>query len=297
MKRIRIPGLVDIVLSDDAAEIESLAQNANLDRAYSDRSLIVNGQIIKRVRDALQIGGRPFPTVSPKAAEGRAEAQRALWNRLTALAPTYAQGTDELNDLASFVRGEGPADACGLLVQQVVGRLFVPTFTATQASWDAALVLNQAPRTMNPALLLWWSLTKRVDKAKLLLSAMVAGDLAAVHAIGVALHNIVSGVVLMRQLYSDENGRAALSPESAGSQCIFAPQTVIRQPVTPVDSSEGRLDIQTLVILKLQAANEMQANRDTSFLSQTWSRCPADQWVPALLEGIWRRACQPSSQR
>ena len=297
MKRIRIPGLVDIVLSDDAAEIESLAQNANLDRAYSDRSLIVNGQIIKRVRDALQIGGRPFPTVSPNAAEGRAEAQRALWNRLTALAPTYAQGTDELNDLASFVRGEGPADACGLLVQQVVGRLFVPTFTATQASWDAALVLNQAPRTMNPALLLWWSLTKRVDKAKLLLSAMVAGDLAAVHAIGVALHNIVSGVVLMRQLYSDENGRAALSPESAGSQCIFAPQTVIRQPVTPVDSSEGRLDIQTLVILKLQAANEMQANRDMSFLSQTWSRCPADQWVPALLEGIWRRACQPSSQR
>jgi hypothetical protein len=35
MRRFRIPWLVDIVLSDDAAEIESLAKNPKLDRAYS----------------------------------------------------------------------------------------------------------------------------------------------------------------------------------------------------------------------------------------------------------------------
>ena len=31
------------------------------------------------------------------------------------------------------------------------------------------------------------------------------------------------------------------------------------------------------------------ANRDLVFLSQSWSRCPAEKWVPALLEGVWTR--------
>jgi hypothetical protein len=291
MKRIRIPGLVDIVSSDDASEIENLAQNPNLDRAYTDRSLTVNSLIIKRVRDALQIGGRPFPTVAPKADESRAASQQALWSRLSALAATYAQGPDELEPLAAFVRGNGPSDGCGILVQHVVGRLFAPNFTATQDSWNAALVLNQAPRTMNPALLAWWALTHRVDRAKQLLADMVAGDLAAVHAVGVALHNIVAGVVLMRQLYGDSNRRSALSPQSASSQCLFAPETVLRQPIATVDSAQGRLETGTLVILKLQDANKITPDMNVCFLRETWSRCPAEQWVPALLQGIWRRAC------
>ncbi len=33
MKAIRIPGIVDIVSSDDGAEIEAFAQDPNLDRA------------------------------------------------------------------------------------------------------------------------------------------------------------------------------------------------------------------------------------------------------------------------
>ena len=41
MKRIRIPGIVDIVSSDDAAEIEAFAQDPKLDRAYADHSIPV----------------------------------------------------------------------------------------------------------------------------------------------------------------------------------------------------------------------------------------------------------------
>jgi hypothetical protein len=296
MKRILIPGLVDIVTSDDAAEIESLAQDPNLDRAFSDRSVLANGSILQRVLGILQIDGNPFPTVAPRCAQGRAEAQDALWNRLNALAPAYSAGPDELESLAAFVRGDGPDDSCGILVQQVVGRLFAPDFQATEASWNAALLLDQAVHTLNPGVIAWLALTKQADEAKLLLSDMVGGDLAAVHAVGFALHNIVSGVNLMRQLYSDPAGRAALSPATAGSRCLFAPANVLRQPTAPDSSANGDLETGTLVILNLQAANANAPDANLAFLRETWSRCPAEQWVPALLEGVWCRACDPQTQ-
>jgi len=296
MKRIRIPGAVDIVISEDAAEIQSLAQNPGLDRAYADQSIATNGLILRRVLKVLQFNGKRFPTVSPKDAENRAALQQALWIRLNALAPHFASGPDELESLAAFVRGQRPDDTCGLLVQQVVGSLFNPDFKATQASWDAAVVLDKAPRTMNPVLPLWWALTGKVDRARLLLAEMVGGDLAGIHAIGIALHNIVDGVNQMRQLYNDPAQRAALSGEAASKRCLFAPATVLRQPTVPVGSSEGDLQTGTLLILKLQSANAGAPSEDLAFLSQAWSRCPAEQWVPALLQGIWSRASDRQTQ-
>ena len=118
----------------------------------------------------------------------------------------------------------GAEDSCGILVQQVVGRLFAPNFQATQASWNAALVLDKALHTLNPALIAWLDLTDQIDQAKQLLSDMVGGDLAAVHAIGFALHNIVSGVNLMRQLYSDPASRTALSPEDGRQPMPLCPR-------------------------------------------------------------------------
>jgi hypothetical protein len=283
---------VDIVLSDDAAEIEPLAQNPKLDRAYSDRSLPLNGMILGRVRKVLELDGKPFPTVSPRCAQGRAEAQDALWARLNGLASSLSTGPVELESLAAFVRGEGATEDCGPRVQQVIGRLFASGFTATSASWSAALVLDKAPRTLNPILLVWWSLTGRVQQAKRLLAGMVGGDLAAVHAIGVAIHNIVTGVNLMRQLYSDSS---ALSPQEAGSRCLVAPSTVIRQPASSDNSTQLDLNAATLVLLSLRTANEKTPSRDVAFLRDTWSRCPAEQWVPALLEGIWRRAIKSAA--
>ncbi len=291
MKRLRIPGVVDIISSDDASEIEAFAQDLNLDRAYADHSILTNGKILQRVQSILQIGGKPFPTASSRCAAGRAAAQDALWKRLGSLAADYAGGPNELEDVAAFVRGYGPCNRCGPLVQQVVGQLFSPTFKATTETWNAALVLDQAARTLNLPLLAWWKITGRIDQAKKLLSDMVAGDLAAVHAIGVAVHNLVNGVNLMRELYNDSSNRASLSPAMAGRRCLFAPPSVLRQPTNSENSASGELETGTLVILNLQSANTKTANADLVFLRNTWSQCPAEQWVPALLQGIWRRAC------
>lgn len=131
MKRFRLPGLLDVVVSKDAAEIENFAGNPLLDRAYTNRSLLLNGYILPRVRKVLQVAGRPFPTVAERSAPGREAAQEALWSRLNAEAERLATGPEELEDLALFVRGESSAVSCGPLVQNVVGRLFAPEFKAT----------------------------------------------------------------------------------------------------------------------------------------------------------------------
>jgi hypothetical protein len=291
MKRTHIPGIVDLVFSDDSSEIEEFARDIRLDRAYADHSLLTNRQVLERVQNTLQIGGEPFPTVAARCAQGRAEAQTALWQRLSALAPALASGPPELENLAALVRGQGDPDACGILVQQVVGRIFVPGFTATQESWNAALVLNEALRTINLAELAVWAITDKVDEAKQLLAGLVEGDLAGVHAIGIAVHNIVSGVNLMREFYSDPSNRNALTAEAAATRCIFAPASILRQPTATTPSAAGDLATSTLIVFNLQDANAKAPNADLAFLRGTWSQCPAEQWAPALLAGIWRRAC------
>ena len=292
MKRIRIPGLIDLLVAEDRSDIESITQNPIFDRFYSDRSVFANGCILRQVLGALQFGGKRFPTVCPRDAQGRGTAQQALWERLNSIASVYSTGPDNLDDLASFVRGDVSPDRLGLLVQEAVGRLFVPLFNSTPETWNAALVLDAAPRNMNPFQIAWWALTRKVDKAKRLLASLVDGDLAAVHAVGVALHNIVRGVDLMRQLYSDASSRASLTPEDVSRRCLFAPETVLRQPTGPDPSGAGEYEGHTLVMLKLQTVNAKTPDANVAFLRNTWSQCPAEQWVPALLAGIWRRACR-----
>ena len=92
----------------------------------------------------------PFQPFRRASAEGRAAAQEALWKRLNSITPGYSSGPDQLENLAAFVRGEVQDDACGPLVQQVVGELFSATFKASAESWNAAFVLNEALHTLNP---------------------------------------------------------------------------------------------------------------------------------------------------
>ena len=46
--------------------------------------------------------------------------------------------------------------------------------------------------------------------------------------------------------------------------------------------------VRSLFVLKLVTATQGGTNRD--LVSNSWSRWPAESWVPALLEGVSRRA-------
>jgi hypothetical protein len=78
-------------------------------------------------------------------------------------------------------------------------------------------------------------------------------------------------------------------------ECLFAPAAVVRQAKTSGEVDGCPLRKGSLFYLGLGSASKGAANRDLVFLSQSWSRCPAEKWVRALLEGVWNVAVHESA--
>jgi hypothetical protein len=194
-----------------------------------------------------------------------------------------------LEPLAEWVRGIGAAEKLGLLVQQSIGRLFVETFTATEESSAAARTVLEAAGSSNVLKMLGWLISGRLERAKTLLASMVNGDLAGVIALIAARQLIVDGLHKMRQLAADPALRSSITTDAAVDECLFAPATVVREAKTSGEVGGCSFRRGSLFILELESASKGAANRDLVFLSQSWSRCPAEKWVPALLEGVWTR--------
>ncbi|MEI9979747.1 MAG: hypothetical protein WDN23_12275 [Edaphobacter sp.] len=192
--------------------------------------------------------------------------------------------------MATWIRGVGSDEEVGILAQQLLGQLFKSDFTATAESWDAARVLVSAPRSPNLPKILWWFVTGKVRRAKRLLAGKVDKDLSAVNAIGIAVHNVVKGFRRMRVLYADVGMRSTLSAEAAASQCLFAPVSVYRQATGPGKIEDCPFPKNSLFVLNIGEASRMEDGHTLVFMEESWSRCPASLWVPALLEGVWKRA-------
>jgi hypothetical protein len=300
MKRTYFPGITDVVVVTDPGEIRTVSNDARLDRDFAvGHGPVRNGQRIRKMLRIFSANGRLFPTMLPRTNPSRAAAQEELWSRLNAKADEVRHGPAELEPLAEWVRGNGTAEKLGLLVQQSVGRLFVETFTATDESWAAACMVLEATSSSNALKMLWWRISGRLERAKTLLASMVNGDLAGTNGISVALHHIVDGLHKMRQLAADPTLRASKTTEAAVDECLFAPSTAVREAKTSGEVGGCPFRKGSLFILGLGSASKGAANRDLVFLSQSWSRCPAEKWVPALLEGVWTRvlATLPASEK
>jgi hypothetical protein len=119
---------------------------------------------------------------------------------------------------------------------------------------------------------------------------MVADDLSGLNAIGIAVHNLVKGIRQMRVLYSDASARSGLTPDEAARQCLFAPVSLYRQATAAVQFGTYSIPRKALCVLDIGTASRQDGGRPLVFMEDTWSRCPAAAWVPAMLEGQWRRA-------
>jgi hypothetical protein len=290
MKRRRVPGLIDLFEVSDPNEIKALARDPHLDRKFETATCPFNSLLLKRSLTVLSFRGRRFPTMTPRDDAQRISSQQELWNTLSEKAASIKSGPEELAPLADWVRGVGPDAQLGILVQQLLGQLFLSKFAATGDSWSAAKVLVAAPRSKNLPLMLWWFVSGKVRRAKRLLAGMVNDDLSAVNAIGIAVHNVVKSLRHMRLLYANIEVRSGLSPEAAAEQCLFAPVSLYRQATDAGQLGDCPYSRHSLFVLSIGEAATQAEGRSLVFMEDSWSRCPANLWVPAMLQGVWNHA-------
>ncbi|HEX4379557.1 MAG TPA: hypothetical protein VH022_05970, partial [Candidatus Acidoferrum sp.] len=225
--------------------------------------------------------------MKPRDSAERKSDRQLLWNRLNLMVPRVKLGPDELKPLSDWVRGNGADESLGPRAQQILGRLFSESFVATPESWDAAITLVKAPRSSNVFKLIWWELSGKVRRAKRLLAGMVNNDLSAVNAIGIAVHNLVNSLRRMRQIYADTKLRNTLPPLDALARCLTAPVSVYRQTTVAGKLNGCPVSSGSLFILNIGEAAKVEGGERLVFMRDTWSACPAERWVPAMLEGVW----------
>jgi hypothetical protein len=289
MKRTYFPGITDIVVVTDAAEIRTISNDSRFDRDFIRHGPVRNVQLLRKMLGIFSFNGRLIAPLLPRTNPSRAAAQDELRSRLNVKADEVKQGPAELEPLAEWVRGIGTAEKLDLLVQQSMGRLFVETLTATEESLAAAHMVLEAASSSNVLRMLGWRISGRLERAKTLLASMVNGDLAGALAMITARQLIVDGLHKMQQLAADPALRSSITTDAAVDECLFAPTTVVRQAKTSGEVGGCPFRRGSLFILALGSASKGAANRDLVFLSQSWSRCPAEKWVRALLEGVWTR--------
>ncbi|PXA89527.1 hypothetical protein DMC25_01885 [Caulobacter sp. D4A] len=285
--RIRIPGLVDVIRLDEPAAIRSIVADPRLDRDFKKEGPLINRLLAGRIRKVLRVGSHPLPAVAPREAEDRARLQALLEQRLQ----NAQLGTPEQRaTLAAYVRGEKGEGVLGPTAQAAVGELFAPGYAARKDRWQAARTLDAAPRSFNPLQILWWGLTGAVDRARKTLAAPVDNDPAAVHATGVAVHNLVRGLKIMRGLWRQPFARESLTEEAVICQCAVAPANVLRQWKAPASTLWGEVEPGAITLFQLDAARYRSPSHQIVFMTDSWSRCPAHHWTASLLGAVWREA-------
>lgn len=289
MKRTRFLGLIDVVKVDDPGEIRDLLGDNQVDRRFDAKWPLLNGLLLRRVLRTLSFQKKRFPTLLPRDNHERALRQDALWAKLNDRAAALTSADSDVQALARWVQGLGDNEEIGILTQNAIGRLFIESYSADLASWSAARTLGTAPQVKGFAALSPRYIAK-LKNAKKLLASKVNGDLAGIHATGVAIHNLVKGFQHMRLLYGDTSRRSKWTAEEIAKECLIAPALVLRQATGSGKRSGCPYDKNTIFLLELESAHKKSNATDLIFLESTWSRCPAEAWVPALLRTVWECA-------
>ena len=284
-RHIRIPLLADLILTDDPEEIRQFANHGALDRGFRPRGPLVNRLLARRVSSALSLDGDPLPSAMPR----RNPERQQISQNLTKKFEPGKWDQDTLSQMAGYVRGDQDRPA-GELAQEVIGRVFAPDYSATSETWGAAKVIEDHLQSFNPVQRIIRFLSGALKAAQQELGRASNGDTGAVHGTGIAVHNLALSLDRLRDAWTDEKLRSSLTPEQAALRAITAPRTVMRAGAHHCDSIGGRVRPVTLVAMNTRAASGAGMDAELAFLGSSWSRCPAEEWVMALLAEVWKQA-------
>ncbi|QDY71592.1 hypothetical protein [Qingshengfaniella alkalisoli] len=288
VRRVHIPAIADLLILSTPSDIAEAAQHPALDRRFSSvDGSILNELIARRMHRNLRIGDRLLPSAAPRDDEDRQTSQAKLAKRLNRKQAAWDTAT--LDALADYTldRTKRPL---GLLAQQAVGSAFNKDYVATRDTWRAAQVLDASLRSFNPLRRALWAATEAVPRAQKRLGHPVHDNPAAIHATGIAVHTLVRALETLRMVMADRHLQRSLSTRAVLARAITAPDSVLRQVKTPCTVAGQPMKAGGLVILRTRQAAEAHLDLSTAFLSGSWSKCPADSFVPRMIAEVWARA-------
>jgi hypothetical protein len=289
-QRIRVPGLVDLVLVADPSEIRGLNEEPRLDRRFLPRGPLVNRLIAGRIRRWFQIKGQPLPSLAARGDQVRAERQRDLAMALDPASGRTLWNEQQLDKLASYVRGVETYDGAAITVQEIVGRLFDPLYAADPESWRAATLIDRFRKGFSPVQIIWL-ITGRLRRARALLVKRAEQNRWTMHGTAIGVHGIVAALERMRQLRALPDA-TSLDDDAVLGRCLSPPGQVPRTVEASLASPfvAGEMQPGALVILKLDAAKPSTPGAGTVFMHGHWNGCPAQAFVTALLQSVWHRS-------
>jgi hypothetical protein len=166
--------------------------------------------------------------------------------------------SSDLTVLARYVAGADSDLPVGVTVQQVIGRLFHPTYAASKESYDAAEVIASllSARPLTALRTLWWTWSGRLDTSRQILWGLARDDRRCIRATALAVHDVVDTVRRMREAARDPRGLGREPPAEVVARC---------------------------------GGNSLA-------LTRQGSDCPARGIVPRLLEEVWIRAVKEHAQ-
>lgn len=294
-RRIRVPGIVDVVLVSDPAEIRSFNEEPRIDRNFIARGPLINRLIVGRIRRWFEIMGQRLPSLLPRGDAVRADRQRELAAALDPAHGATLWTEDQLRELAAYVRGAGSDGDAAILTQQIVGCLFDPSYRADRATWHAAKMIDQFRDGFSPVQVVW-QLTGQLRRAFDLLIARAKSDRWTMHGTAIGVHGIVQALQQMRRLRASPVA-ASLSDDAVLGQCLTPPKQVPRTAEAAFETPlvDQPLSAGTVVVLQLATAAPQAPDAETVFMRGHWNACPARAFVTALLQAVWRRSLQETS--
>lgn len=290
-RAVTVPLLVDLLRVDDPEEIRRLAEDPNLDRAFTARGPLLNRMLARRIRTTLRTDAGRLPSAKLRDDLGRRETHAALLRRLADPGAVVRGLGDSVDAAARYVAGADDRQP-GPIAQELFGRMFRPGFRSDAGTWEAAESLDRALSGKNPVRRLLDWLFARAPQAQSRLSHAFDGDLAAVHAAGIAVHNFTASLKALRRLHAGTSKPQLISPDEAWAAALVAPDRVVRQAARVAETTGGTVRPGTLVMLETGTAGRRSLDPRVAFLRDAWSGCPAHAVVPALAREIWRRALE-----
>lgn len=292
-RRIRLPGIVDVVLVSDPAEIRTLNDARGVDRNFVLRGPLINRLIVARIRRWFQIMGQLLPSLTPRYDQVRADHQQKLAAAIDPSSGKTLWSNSQLDALAAYVCGGGTDESVGIVAQQIVGSLFDPLYHADRGTWTAAKLIDQV-RNGSPIQIVW-QLTGQLRRARALLVDRAKADRWTMHGTAIGVHGIVQALARMRRLRREPNAES-LSDEAVLWQCLMPPKQVPRTVEVSLETPLVKevLSVGSILMLQLEAAWPRAPDAELVFMHGHWNACPARAFVTRLLLVVWLRSLQES---